>query len=61
MNKITKKTTLNTHMDVLPDEIAKELLDTIAFMQDEHNDPEGFNPDIDRTEYIISITIEERK
>lgn len=60
MTRVSKKVFLEAHSNVLADDVLSEILESISFMKDEHNDMIGDSGSIDRTEYIISITVEER-
>lgn len=61
MDKVSKKIFLKTDVNVLSEDVLKEITEDISFMQDEYNDPDEYSSNYKQTEYIISITVEERE
>lgn len=60
MNKISKKMFMRTHIETLASDVLNDIVNDIS-MQKEMYEPDLDVEDPEQTEYIISITVEERK
>ena len=59
MDKVSKKMFIKTHVDTLAEEVLHNIVQDIN-MEKEVFEPHPDDTDFETTEYIISITVEER-